>query len=94
MTTPDESRQKAEAIARALYEWTQRHLADAPECPVCRGVKWVFRVDPVNGYVPRVCTSCGYVMWFDAVVPSVVGVEPSPAGGVPESPRGEGRAAP
>ena len=49
MTTPDESRQKAEAIARALYDWTQRHLADAPECPVCRRVKWVFRVDPVNG---------------------------------------------
>ena len=84
MTTPDESRQKAEAIARALYEWTQRHLADAPECPVCRGVKWVFRVDPVNGYVPRVCMSCGHVQWFDAVL---LGVEPAP------TPAEHGRAA-
>ena len=88
MTTPNESRQKAEAIARALYGWAQRHLAapDAPPCPVCAGVKWVFRVEPVNGYVPRVCTSCGYTMWFDAVL---LGVAPLPEPGpAPEGPPG------
>jgi hypothetical protein len=94
--TPDESRKNAEAIARALYEWAQRHLAapDAPPCPVCSGVKWVFRVQPVNGYVPRVCTSCGYTMWFDAALLGVAGMELPQAGDGRESPRGEGRAAP
>jgi hypothetical protein len=96
MTTPDEPRKKAEAIARALYDWAQRHLAapDAPLCPVCAGVKWVFRVQPVNGYVPRVCTSCGYVLWFDAALLGVAGVELPQAGDGRESPHGEGRAGP
>jgi hypothetical protein len=73
MTTPEDLKRKAEAV----YQWAQRHHADAaPECPVCRGVKWVFRLDPPGPYVPRVCMSCGYVQLFDAVL---LGVEPPPA---------------
>jgi hypothetical protein len=54
----------------------------------------VFRVQPVNGYVPRGCTSCGNTMWFDAALLGVVEVALPPTADGLENPRGEGRAAP
>ena len=70
--TQDELQRRADAV----YRWAQQHqvAADA-ECPVCSGVRWMFRLDEPGRYLPRVCMSCGYVQWFDA---QLLGVMPAP----------------
>ena len=85
MTAPEELRRKAETV----YRWMQRHHADAaPECPVCRGVKWVFRLEAAGAFVPRVCCSCGYVQLFDAIL---LGVAPAPSPAEQRQPAEGGR---
>jgi hypothetical protein len=67
----DEMKPRAEALAR----WTQAHGSAATECPICAGVTWVFRFEHAGAFMPRACSCCGYVKWFDA---KRLGLEPAP----------------
>jgi hypothetical protein len=54
--TPDEVKRRAEAVRR----WVDRTHADpAPPCPVCAGVKWLFRLETPGPFLPQACTTCG-----------------------------------
>jgi len=67
-----QSEKKAKAFGRRVDKWTDRHFTDPdrPECPVCRGIKWIFVANEVKlGAItvyPRYCLSCGYTMFFNA----------------------------
>jgi hypothetical protein len=71
--TPEEL-QELRRRADALYRWEQDHGAAQSECPVCRGVRWVFRLEMPGPFVPRVCVCCGHVQLFDA---EALGLEPA-----------------
>jgi hypothetical protein len=71
--TPEDVQRRADAIHR----WTREHPGAADtECPVCSGVKWVWRLEHAGAFMPRACSCCGHVKWFDA---KRLGLEPAPA---------------
>jgi hypothetical protein len=47
--TPGELRRRVEAV----HAWAQAHDAAETVCPVCSGVKWVWRLEHAGVFVPR-----------------------------------------